>query len=139
VKRPVGKTEEVQLHKRRSLTLKKKLDIIRLHPDCPVCRQKLDDLKDVEFDHWVVPLAIGGSNEQENFRGLHVECHKQKTKQDRKVIAKVERLRKKRFGLTRSKKAIPARPFPKRKRAFERANQQGPDRRRKGDAEPEEG
>lgn len=123
--KPTGwKIEEVQPEKRRSLSAKEKLDVLKSHPHCPICRSEVS-VSDAEWDHWI-PLELGGSNEVDNFRGLHPPCHKEKTRQDVKAIAKARRLRKKRLGLTKPKKAIPSRPFAKRKNSFETRNRKAP-------------
>lgn len=109
------KIEEVELQKRRSLSAKDKLDILNRDDQCPVCRQRVQSVGEAEFDH-IIPLALGGTNEKDNFQALHANCHKLKTQDDIKAIAKTNRLRKRRLGMTRKKKAIPSRPFPKRKK-----------------------
>jgi 5-methylcytosine-specific restriction endonuclease McrA len=136
--KPTGwKIEEVQPEKRRSLSAKEKLDVLKSHPHCPVCRTAVG-VNDAEWDHQI-PLELGGSNEVENFRGLHPDCHKIKTRQDVKSIAKARRIRKKRLGLAKPKKAIPSRPFAKRKKRERLSkHQQVLGRGQGGDAPPEE-
>lgn len=50
-------------------------------------------LKDREFDH-VIPLGIGGSNAADNWAALCPRCHRSKTRQDLKRIAKAKRQRR---------------------------------------------
>jgi 5-methylcytosine-specific restriction protein A len=47
----------------------------------------------VEFDH-VLPLSLGGTNDETNFEALHRSCHKEKTRGDKSRIAKADRQRK---------------------------------------------
>lgn len=104
------------IHKRKALTDKNKLDIVLRQRHCPECSDKLGALKDLRFDH-IIPLALGGTNELSNFQAMHENCHLVKTRQDVKNIAKTNRLRKKRLGEPAPRRrAIPSRPFPKRKK-----------------------
>ena len=123
---------EVEPEKRRYLSVKDRLDILIAKPHCAICGFKLGKLDEVDFDHRI-PLALGGTNEKENFQGLHKNCHKEKTRQDVKAISKANRIRKKRLGLTKPKKSIPSRPFGTRKK------QNDLPRHRQGIGEDEEG
>jgi len=51
----------------------------------------------VDVDH-VVPLELGGADDDENLEGLCKAHHKEKTKADAKRIAKARRLRKREAG-----------------------------------------
>jgi len=66
-----------------------------------------------EFDHEKA-LINGGENRESNIRLLCRRCHGLKTKADVAEKSKVSRIRKKHLGLTRPKRKIPSRPFPKR-------------------------
>lgn len=52
-----------------------------------------EPLAAVEYDH-VVPLGLGGSNAPKNWAGLCNVCHKTKTRQDLRRIAKAKRQRR---------------------------------------------
>lgn len=68
----------------------------------------------VRYDHHI-PLAIGGLDEDDNIRPLHASpCDKIKTALDKKVIAKVLRLRARLEGQRRKRKAILNAGFSKR-------------------------
>jgi hypothetical protein len=51
----------------------------------------------VEFDH-VIPLGLGGSNATDNWAALCPACHRSKTREDLRAIAKAKR--RKRFQET---------------------------------------
>jgi hypothetical protein len=73
---------------------------------CFACEEALED---VEFDH-VIPLAMGGLNNLDNWAALCASCHRSKTKTDLRRIAKAKRQR--RFHETgRSRKLKASRPF----------------------------
>lgn len=50
-------------------------------------------LADVEFDH-VIPLGLGGLNAPENWAALCPRCHRRKTADDLRRIAKAKRQRR---------------------------------------------
>ncbi len=64
----------------------------------------------VEYDHYPIPAALGGSNELSNCRVLAKKCHRRITAEiDIPELAKSTRIYEKRVGVRKSK-----RPFPKR-------------------------
>jgi hypothetical protein len=50
-------------------------------------------LQDVEYDH-VIALGLGGSNASDNWAALCPYCHRSKTRQDLRLIAKAKRRRR---------------------------------------------
>ena len=89
--------------KRRSLSLKDKLEVMVKQAICPACGERLGDLDGLDWDH-IHPLALGGSdNDNGNFQVLHRSCHRKKTSgtkatsagSDIHEIAKTKRLDKK--------------------------------------------
>ncbi len=63
----------------------------RHHHRCAECG---DGAGPFDIDHEIA-LAIGGADDEENMRPLcRYDCHKQKTRADRKIIAKINRIRK---------------------------------------------
>lgn len=105
--------EELIPEKRKRLSKRAKLELILQFPRCSVCKKKLGDLADVQFDH-DIPRGLGHPQLDDNWRPLHRRCHVQKTAADRKTMAKVNRIRDKRFGDTRPKRKIPSRAFQKK-------------------------
>jgi len=74
------------------------------HGKCWYCRTKIAESEQFDIDH-AVALALGGSEDDENLRPLHRECHRiktfgatrdQKRYSDISEIAKVKRIAKKR-------------------------------------------
>lgn len=84
---------------------------------CHICQGKIQVGQAFDIDH-VIPLALGGTNEPDNLRPVHVRCHRgtdSKTSDDVKAISRADRLAKKHFGMTPKKKGrLQSRPFPKR-------------------------
>jgi 5-methylcytosine-specific restriction endonuclease McrA len=64
-------------------------------------------------DEHLLPLALGGSNDLSNRALLCVPCANQKTRADRKAIAKVARIRRRMLGDPRPKRKIRSRSFPR--------------------------
>ncbi|WP_425902460.1 HNH endonuclease [Agrobacterium radiobacter] len=66
----------------------------------------------VQYDH-AVPDALGGDNSLENCLAICVQCHRFKTKNDVKQIAKSNRQRDKASGVIRPAGKIKSPGFPK--------------------------
>lgn len=66
---------------------------------CPECGEPINLARgdEVEVDHRI-PLALGGTNGWRNMQALHADCHLEKTRRDRKVIAKAARVAAKHSG-----------------------------------------
>jgi 5-methylcytosine-specific restriction endonuclease McrA len=64
-------------------------------------------------DEHLLPLALGGSNDLSNRALLCVPCASAKTRADRKVIAKVARIRRRLAGELPPKRKIRSRGFPR--------------------------
>lgn len=65
---------------------------------CGICHGPIKPPKDKwALDH-IIPLAGGGSDEDENLHPVHVRCHAEKTLDDVKRIAKGRRVRAKFLG-----------------------------------------
>lgn len=83
--------EPVVVEKRRYLTPKQKAQLcLDQSGKCALCADKLRE-GTIEYDHRI-PLALGGSQEMDNWDALCTPCHKDKTKLDRWDIAKAERM-----------------------------------------------
>jgi hypothetical protein len=64
-------------------------------------------------DEHLLPLALGGSNDLSNRALFCAACAKEKTRADRKIIAKVARIRRSLAGDARPKRKIRSRGFPR--------------------------
>ena len=100
---------------RRRLTALQRARIFDSHEGvCTFCRLKIDGVRepwDVSHD---VPLALGGADDETNWRPAHQSCHRQHTAEvDAPQIAKAKRVRAKHIG---------AKPPPKRPMAGSRAS-----------------
>lgn len=56
---------------------------------CVICKKEVS----MEVDH-VVPVALGGSDSEDNLQGLCVDCHKKKTSQDIEKVKRARRFKK---------------------------------------------
>jgi len=128
--RPQMDREPVEATRRRSMTpARRRAVLIRAglccqHPGC-VMSQGL------EIDH-IIPLELGGLDEDANLQALCYTHHKSKTKADIKRIAKARRLRNKKPPDPNRLGQIRSRGFDKSKtKGFDgrvRARQSPPDR-----------
>lgn len=89
---------------------------------CWICKGKIGATEEWDADH-MLSRELGGSDETENLAPAHRDpCHRQKTKEDVRLIAKSNRIRRQLDPETRriSKhklpkgRAIPSRPFHKK-------------------------
>lgn len=78
------------MHNRKHLSTSAKASVVRRQEYlCAECAHDLDGVK-VEFDH-ILPLALGGTNDLENFQALCRPCHREKTGGDVARISKADR------------------------------------------------
>ena len=62
---------------------------------------------EVQYDHWPVPAALGGSNDVTNCRPLRTKCHRRITaEKDVPTIAKAVRVSEKAMGLRKSSRGF---------------------------------
>lgn len=95
--------------KRRTWTPKRKLAVFEAHGGiCHLCGAKIDGTREPwELEH-IIPIALGGADDETNAKPAHVACHRAKTTQDVAQIAKANRVRAKHFGAKPSaKRALP--------------------------------
>ncbi len=100
--------QENQMTRRRTFTRLQRIGIFDgAGGRCHICGQKIQTGQAWETEH-VVPLALGGEDYLSNLRPAHVDCHKAKTKRDKKQIAKAVRQRANHLGVKRHQ----SRPMP---------------------------
>jgi 5-methylcytosine-specific restriction protein A len=78
---------------------------------CHICGEKIDGVREKWEREHVIPLSMGGADDESNMRPAHKDCHKGKTDQDKANLAKAKRREAKHIGATRPKKKIQSRPF----------------------------
>ena len=69
--------------------------------EAPDCRRKIGT-EAWDIDH-IVPVANGGSNDDDNLQLLCASCHKRKTAKDVRTIRKGNRVRANHLGARRSR------------------------------------
>lgn len=72
---------------------------------CHICGQKIFG-KAWEVEH-VIPIALGGADDESNMRPAHEDCHAGKTKADNARWSKAKRTRAKHVGAYRSAHPMP--------------------------------
>lgn len=76
---------------RRSFTEKQRIQIfMRQKGLCAICHTKMQP-GGYEIDH-THALALGGDNDDGNYRAVHRKCHWDKSKQDVQALAKIDRV-----------------------------------------------
>lgn len=78
--------------KRKSFSRTERVRLWNLHEGiCHICTHKIDGVREKwEVEH-VIPFEMTRDNSDENCKPAHIKCHKIKTKQDVKDIAKCKR------------------------------------------------
>lgn len=96
---------------RRKPTEIEKAQIFRdANGQCHICSRKIAPGEPWDVED-LVPKAIGGKSEMENWRPAHIHCHRGaggKTSDDRKVIARADRQAVKHSGLATRRKRVEA-------------------------------
>lgn len=100
--------EDVEIEVRRAFKASDIHDALIVQGGC--CAWCDEPLTKFEADH-AVPRALGGKTERANLQLLCPPHHLEKTRNDRRMIAKAERLRKKLAGQVTHRKAILSRGF----------------------------
>jgi len=114
---------------RRSLTTLQRARLFEGHGGiCYLCGEKIKIGEAWEDEH-IIARELGGSDDWDNRAPAHVGCHKPKTAEDRKLIAKSNRVRANHIGAKQPsrlrsagfQKSAPqrtaSRPFQKREKA----------------------
>lgn len=97
--------------RRKPLTRKQRVDAFDLHGGmCCVCKFPIAPGEPFIDEH-IIPLELGGSNDQSNRGMAHKLCAKKKTALDQRLIAKAIRRRAKHLGIKRRKRTIPGKRF----------------------------
>jgi 5-methylcytosine-specific restriction protein A len=108
VQKWVGKTDDASPPSRVRLRVFEKFKGI-----CQITGRKIRAGELWDLDHEIA-LINGGENDEDNLRPVLREAHKEKTAEDVKEKAKVDRIRKKHLGIwPKSKASIQSRGFPK--------------------------
>lgn len=84
---------------RRRIPERERLAIFGKHEGrCHICGDKINSGQAWDVEH-IIPLGLGGSDDQDNLAPAHVNCHKGKTATDHGAIAKAKRMRKRQMGI----------------------------------------
>lgn len=91
---------------RRTWTSRRKLAVFEAHAGrCHICGGKIDGTREAwELEH-IIPIAMGGEDDETNAAPAHASCHKGKTATDKAQIAKANRVRAKHNGAKAKPKA----------------------------------
>jgi 5-methylcytosine-specific restriction protein A len=74
---------------------------------CHICGCKIDGTREAwDLEH-VIPYSLTRDDSDENLRPAHVKCHKDKTREDKGVIAKCKRVAAKHNGARSAKAKLP--------------------------------
>lgn len=105
---------------RKSWTPARRLRLFEAHEGiCHICHEKIDGTREAWDVEHIIPIAMGGEDDESNAAPAHVRCHTGKTSKDRKQIAKANRVRAKHQGAYRSRSTIPGSKSSKFKRKID--------------------
>lgn len=98
---------------RKSLTRNQRAELFLEHDGiCHLCGCQINAARGEvwEVEH-VEAREIGGRDDWANLRPAHVACHKAKTASDKKVIAKLNRIRNRNLGIKKPRSMTRWRKF----------------------------
>lgn len=96
---------------RKPLTPTQRLKLFEAHKGiCGICTREIRSGESWVDEH-MRPLALGGTNELENRRPVHVVCAAAKTSDDIKQIAKAKRQKRAALGIKKEGQKIQSRGF----------------------------
>lgn len=97
---------------RRRFTTKQNIEFFLAHNgECHICGGKIDAVREKWEREHVIPIALGGADDDSNMRPAHVKCHREKTDGDVAAIAKARRREAKHMGAQLPKRKIQSRGF----------------------------
>ena len=100
--------------KRRTFTAQQNVKFFLAHGGlCNICGGKIDAVREKWEREHVIPLALGGEDDEANMRPAHVKCHRSKTDQDVSNIARAKRREARHMG-AKPKSKWPSRPMGQR-------------------------
>lgn len=105
------------MSKRRKRTTLQRAKLFNFHRGvCWICGQEIQ----VPHEKWelehIIPFDLTRDDTDENIAPAHVGCHRQKTKDDKKIIAKCNRVAAKHKGARAPKSEMPGSKNHKLKR-----------------------
>jgi 5-methylcytosine-specific restriction protein A len=74
------------------------------HGICHLCTRKIAPGESWEVEH-VKARGLGGSDENDNLRPAHIDCHAGKTRKDRAIMADADRALIRHVGLKKPSRA----------------------------------
>ena len=93
---------------RRSWTPRRRLALFEAHNGlCHICRETIDGTRERWDVEHIIPIALGGDDDENNAAPAHEQCHKIKTATDKAQVAKANRVRAKHHGASQSKSPLP--------------------------------
>lgn len=93
--------------KRSAMTRAKRVRIFDANEGvCYLCDHKIKVGETWHVEH-PIALELGGSDKEADLRPAHVDCHKPKTREDRRKIAKTHRIRANHIGARQSRNPLP--------------------------------
>lgn len=95
------------MSRRKRTTLQRAAIFDAHNGKCHICGEKIDGTREAwELEH-IVPFDLTRDDTDENLAPAHVVCHRQKTKQDKTIIAKSNRVAAKHKGARAPKTRLP--------------------------------
>ncbi|MDP0928517.1 HNH endonuclease signature motif containing protein [Paracoccus onubensis] len=92
--------------RRKTWTAKRSLALFETHGGiCHICGMKIYAGEAWEREH-IIPLAMGGADDESNVAPAHKSCHRTKTGTDAAQIAKANRVRAKHFGAKNARRVV---------------------------------
>lgn len=93
--------------KRKTISTKQRVALFAKHDGvCHICGGKISVGESWDVEH-VIPFAMGGADDESNWRPSHIKCHRTKTVDDVGKIAKAKRREARHLGVKVSGTPLP--------------------------------
>ena len=104
-------TEDVGTTKRKNMTPRMRLKVWEAHKGiCVLCNGKIDGVRERWVAEHIIPLSLGGADDESNMAPAHEGCALAKTfgkSGDIAKAAKAKRVKSKHLGIKKSKNPLP--------------------------------
>jgi len=92
---------------RKTISSKARVALFQKHGgECHICGGKINVGEAWDVEH-VIPFAMGGADDESNWRPAHIKCHRTKTTDDVGKIAKAKRREARHLGVNVSRTPLP--------------------------------
>ena len=92
---------------RKTISTKRRVELFKAHDGvCHICGLKIQAGEGWDVEH-IIPLAMGGDDDEPNWAPAHRKCHSAKSRADFSNIARAKRREARHLGAKKSSNPLP--------------------------------